>query len=507
MTAAASYSAREAARHARAFLHAARTRLARDGVLRPHAMPATPPPPAAAAAAAGAASPAGPPCTLVLGNESADLDSIVASLAYAALLDPGFAGAGEDADTGTAAPDAPSAVPVVLVPRSEFRLRTHVAWAFARVFGSADAADAVVTPLLFTDDIDWARMPPHYRIVLVDHNRLGLSWQTLSPRVIGILDHHQDLGCHRDAPLRRITTACGSCSSLVAAEWSSGSGSGSGVPSRPPPWLAELLLCAILEDSSCLRPQYERTFPVDVDAARFLWRCRSHAIAASATDTSEPAATADGNNSNSNNDDDARQTWFSTVWKALQAAKYNLRGLSLPELMAKDAKVWEVHGVRYGISSITWHLQGAQGLLAAHGGWPALVAMLHPWMRDRGLDLALIMTAQTLPAARDGHAVEDGDDGVFCRELVLATWPGPSPASPVGQPPLLPPPHDHTSLVAAFNAGGDALQLTPFWNNDAQDGARPCCVYAYNQANTRCSRKQVEPYLRAQIEANTAPTG
>lgn len=163
-------------------------------------------------AGAVAAAPAAP-LHGVLGNPSADLDSVASAIALAAGLDAAAAagatagplhhGGGlrglalHAAATLGVALDAIRIVPIVNVPRSVFSTRRDVLWMLHRV--GVDADD-----LLFIDDVDLAALHAARRLVLtlVDHPEVPDAQVALRSAVCAIIDHH----VHCDEPQQRPPT-------------------------------------------------------------------------------------------------------------------------------------------------------------------------------------------------------------------------------------------------------------------------------------------------------------
>lgn len=145
----------------------------------------------------------------VLGNEAGDMDSCVSAVMFALLLSERH-----DRDC----------IPVLNIPRSEFTLRPDVVFAFDTAGLSADM-------LTFRDDIPLFSSASDafsklrmgnatgtaFSVILVDHNVLATFQDHLAPFVIGIIDHHNDIGRYPRA-LRTIASA-GSCASIVSAMW------------------------------------------------------------------------------------------------------------------------------------------------------------------------------------------------------------------------------------------------------------------------------------------------
>ncbi len=134
---------------------------------------------------------------VVIGNEAADLDSMVAAIAYGYLLH--FLHPKQ------------AVCPLINILRQEFSLRPEAVYLFALVgLGPED--------LIFKDDIDQEVLLRETRIVLVDHNKLPPNLERYSAQVCAILDHHRDEGLYPDAD-PRIVQRVGSSCSLVTREF------------------------------------------------------------------------------------------------------------------------------------------------------------------------------------------------------------------------------------------------------------------------------------------------
>jgi inorganic pyrophosphatase/exopolyphosphatase len=183
-----------------------------------------------------------PRVRLVLGNESADLDSVACALVYAfflsthnhhhhhhhhhpqsAITQP-LGGGGSATTRASAASPTFITVPIVNTPRADLPLRTDVKWML-------DRARVDWTHLFFCDDEDVARLrnsgpgpcPVVESVVLVDHNRVTAGWERVSELVDAIIDHHEDRGDHPRAS--RTIRPSGSCASLIALAMDAGSAS------------------------------------------------------------------------------------------------------------------------------------------------------------------------------------------------------------------------------------------------------------------------------------------
>lgn len=131
---------------------------------------------------------------MVVGNSSADLDSVVSAVTYSWLYNH-VHGSGVS-------------VPYIDICRSELRLRKDVELVFAE-----NKVD--VSQILFKQDLP--TIDKEMKLILVDHNKLqnpGL----LRFEVSGIIDHHLDEEEYQDVT-PRIVQVSGSCASLVLNYW------------------------------------------------------------------------------------------------------------------------------------------------------------------------------------------------------------------------------------------------------------------------------------------------
>lgn len=166
----------------------------------------------------------------VIGNESADLDSIVSSISYAYLLQDSF----------------PNElyIPLINIERNELALRKDALYLFQLFDIHSDT-------ILFLDDnvpLELLFEQQRLRLNLVDHNVLKPRQANLSASVERIVDHHADE--NREYPLVRkenkLVTVAGSNATLIAEKFIA---SGHTVS----PELATFLLGPILIDTSNLK--------------------------------------------------------------------------------------------------------------------------------------------------------------------------------------------------------------------------------------------------------------
>eukprot|EP00126_Sphaerothecum_destruens_P008590 Sdes_comp20267_c0_seq2m13797 len=151
----------------------------------------------------------------VLGNESADIDSIVSSLSYSYFLDWK-----KKKDSST---QACNYIPVLNLRREEFILRKEAVHLFQTV--NVDYRD-----FLFLDDtfgrdatsldslMKTCQLHRAFEFILVDHNQLSPSQQGLSSCVCEIIDHHHNENLFDTTKVPQLIQTVGSCSTLIVSK-------------------------------------------------------------------------------------------------------------------------------------------------------------------------------------------------------------------------------------------------------------------------------------------------
>ena len=234
--------------------------------------------------------------TVVVGNEAADLDSVVSSLCYAYL---------HSIRSGTAA------VALINCTRSDFVLRTEILYLLSLSGISPD-------DLLFIDTVNLPALLQNAELILVDHNQPGVDWISYSSRISAIIDHHKDAGLFRNVSPRIIRTV-GSTATLIAEEFMRHS-------VHIDRDVASLLLAAIILDTQNLSPQLKKATAADGDAVTAL-------LALAPLD---------------------REALF----LELQRRRFTVDGMSGSELLRRDYKEYQSGDTRYGIAVIYKDLAG-----------------------------------------------------------------------------------------------------------------------------------------------------
>lgn len=276
----------------------------------------------------------------VLGNESADLDSIASSIAFAYLLyHENNSKQGE------------LYIPLLNMHRVELALRKDVLYLFQLLNISAD-------DLLFLDDDVPLRLlfvQNRLRFNLVDHNILRPSQEYLSNAVERIVDHHADENKQYPllTPENKTIAIVGSAATLVSEKM---------LPSHQitmTPELATLLLGPILIDTSDLQ-SVEKTTTRDIDAV----------------ETLKPFAS---------------EIMPQDFYKKLLTAKNDISGLTPSMLLSKDFKEYLDGKLLYGISSIpssiSWWTEDAA----------FIGPVLEKYAKERELSLLILLMANNDP--------------------------------------------------------------------------------------------------------------
>ncbi len=266
----------------------------------------------------------------VMGNESADLDSIVSSITYAYLLHH----------------EKPNEfyVPLLNIFREEIALRKDILHLFQQLGISSD-------DLLFLDDqvpLDDLFAQDKLRFTLVDHNILRPRQEHLSDAVERIVDHHADE--NKQYPLlteeNKTIAIVGSATTLVAEKIFSSSQIAMSSE------LATLLIGPILIDTANLQSE-EKTTERDTNAVQLLQ---------SLAPDLPP-----------------------NFYEELLEAKNDVSGLTPAMLLSKDFKEYLDGKLLYGISSlpatICW---GTEDL-------PSIQPVLEKYAKERDLAFLIIL--------------------------------------------------------------------------------------------------------------------
>jgi exopolyphosphatase len=366
----------------------------------------------------------------------------------------------------------PLYIPVTNIPASDILLRPE----FLAVFNHANIEPKhliTLDDLPPVSDLEGKLPPKNTKWVLVDHNALqGQLGKIYSHRVTGVIDHHDDehkvLQDTGDEP--RIVEKTGSCSSLVAnycrpawealsqSAMSTGAAHAQGdslsdddaVVKRWDAEVAQLGLASILIDTGNLEDE-NKTTEHDRKAVEYL-EAKVMLCAQLCTKFDRTA-----------------------FYKQINAAKKDIGGMQLQDILRKDYKQWDQGSLALGISSVVKPIaflqQKAGDEASNQSSDGAFLDALGQFAKERELDLYTIMTTSTSP------------EGQFQREILL--WAFNEKA---------------TDAVKAFAASsGDELGLED-WdgpgsvaNGDVGEGQ---WRKVWWQRHVQHSRKRVAPLLR-----------
>jgi exopolyphosphatase len=273
---------------------------------------------------------AGRELLFVLGSPAADLDSVIASVAYGYLLH-------------TESAEGRAVVPFLPIARRDLQLRPELLLLLRRV--ELDSAN-----LLCSDQFNLEKRcrQGQARLVLVDTPGQDLDGE-LAACVVEVVDHH--LADRRAASLRGarrvIRETVGSTCTLVAEQLLARA------PQLLDAGLATLLLGAILVDTAGLDAAAGRTTRKDSEMAARL-------VAASGADSGE-------------------------LYAQLQARRRSVGRVSSGDLLRRDFKAAQAGPIRYGLASVP-------RLSAQWKERPeSLPRALHAFRVARGLDVLLVL--------------------------------------------------------------------------------------------------------------------
>lgn len=394
--------------------------------------------------------------SLVVGNESADLDSIASAILYGYI----------QSSTPQALRSNTLTIPITNIPSSDLSLRPELTTLLKH-------ANLVPSDLITLDDLDLPNFPTTSTLTLVDHNALTGPLATHFPSptsILSCIDHHDDEHSVPTTATPRLITPSGSCASLITthlhtpwvnlALFSSSVGAANGQQSYDviddtaytSTWDAQaalLALGAILIDTQNLTSKHKVT-PHDVKAVKLL-----EAFVGMSPRLSPGFDRG-------------------VFYKGLEEAKSDISSLSVRDVLRKDYKEWNDGDLRLGVASVVQGLGFVREKAASEagdggekGGNAALVKSCVSFARERELDLFAVMTAYTAPS------------GEFARELLLLAL------------------SEGTATEAAkrfAEKSSGELKLVELQDGEGAEGV--AWKMSWQQENLEASRKRVGPLLR-----------
>ncbi|KAI1409633.1 DHH phosphoesterase [Hypoxylon sp. FL1857] len=402
------------------------------------------------------------PLHFVVGNESADLDTLCSTLFLAYFR--------------SHSPPHTLHIPLCHLPRDDIALRPE----FSAVLKHAAVSEDDVLTLSELPGPESLR-PEDTRWLLVDHNVMtGALGQSYGNRVVGCIDHHDDEGKVPKDVEPRVIEKCGSCMSLVVEhcretwqtlvkESDDGYGEAARIKARINAQLAYLALAPILIDTNNLGNKNKTT----AHDERAVSIAEAHLSPFIFTSTSFPSSTSTSTSHNSNSDPDSsydRARFFAK----LSALKEDISPMSFRDIFRKDYKEWDENNIKLGTSSVP---QSFAFLVRKAGGERAFVRELEDWGAQKGLDVVTVLTT-----SKDG--------GEFRRELLVWARSGP----------------EIVAAVKKFAEGDGKERLgLGIWGDgkldaDGEGNWRRC----WTQARLENSRKQIAPMLRDALKGAKA---
>ncbi|KAI4113515.1 MAG: hypothetical protein LQ345_005524 [Seirophora villosa] len=342
------------------------------------------------------------PLTLVIGNESADLDSLASALLYAYIrsLFPLPSPTPKNNNPQPAPPTRPPQlhIPLLAIPRADIALRPEFQPLFRHAGIQAEGLvtlDELLDVVDDEEDTEW---------VLVDHNALqGALGERFAHRVRGVVDHHEDEGVVPTDVETRVVEKCGSCTSLVvrtvrdgweeAAAAAEEEGGDDALVEDARAWdaqVAKMALASILIDTANLTAEGKVEL-ADRDAVAFL----EAKITSSLKDP---------------------EGWDrGAFYREIEAAKTDIGGLGFQDILRKDYKQWTETGLELGISSVVKPIEfvarkALEGTTAngENDAETEFVTRVGDFMAERNLTVFALMTAFTA-----------SPEGRFQRELYV----------------------------------------------------------------------------------------
>uniref|UniRef100_A0A6J0U664 Exopolyphosphatase PRUNE1 isoform X1 n=3 Tax=Pogona vitticeps TaxID=103695 RepID=A0A6J0U664_9SAUR len=339
---------------------------------------------------------------VVLGNEACDLDSMVSALALACF----FAKTSREAKAAF--------IPVLNIPRLDFPLRTESTFLLKE-------QQIPESSLVFRDEIDLHALHQAglLSLTLVDHHVLPSRDRALEEAVTEVIDH-RPLELQRGPSCPVTAELVGSCATLVTER----------ILQHPTQVLdrqtAALLHGTIVLDCVNMAPEAGKVTPKDTHYVSLL-------------ESKFP-------------DLPSR----STIFEALQKAKFDVSGLTTDQMLRKDLKTLSGKEATIAISAIYVSLQ-------AFLSRPGLEQELHTFCRRRGFAALLAMT------------ISFKERNMPFRQLAVYS--------------------PHAELQAAVSqalerSSDPSLDLSP------RESPSPA-IRAYDQGNAVASRKKVLPVVQA----------
>jgi len=240
---------------------------------------------------------------VVIGNEAADMDSVISAIVYAFLLwklhsDKIY-------------------VPVINIPREDLSLRTDIAWLLR--FVGLDTQYLVFFPEI-ESHLNSLHNEKKLSLILTDHNRLAAHQEKYGDSVVEILDHHKDENLYIKSTKIRVIDLVGSASTLVAERVLNHESDLHLLANEVV--LGKLLMGTILLDTINLDPQYKKVTKKDEEIVKKILDALHY---------------------------DAK--YQNELFQKLNFERFSVDSLSSYDLLRMDYKQWKMGNEVVGISS------------------------------------------------------------------------------------------------------------------------------------------------------------
>lgn len=271
--------------------------------------------------------------TIIMGNEAADLDSMVSAVAYAWYLNL------KDSSINP--------FPLINIPRADFKLRTEAVYLFKE-------AGIDVDLLLFSEDVDLKKLDDigNLSLILVDHNKIAVNQANYEHSIKEILDHHAD---EKNYPKNTLTDIrpVGSTTTIISELFIRNQKDKITQP------LATLLVGTILLDTVNLSKEAGRVTDDDISIVEEMQKVVKLNIA--------------------------------ELFDKLQFEKFNVSSLGSYDLLRKDYKEWQMGKLKCGIGAV---LQPIEDWIKKD---PNVEDACAKFAKEKNLDVLFAMNAFTNP--------------------------------------------------------------------------------------------------------------
>lgn len=373
--------------------------------------------------------------SIVCGNESADFDSVSSALSYAYF---DYLYKLELDNNSLIIP----LLPVINIPRDDLKLRKDITFMLEREYSISEDL------LYFHEDlIKWREEIHDLKIdaVIVDHNELVNESKKLIDSVVGIIDHHEDLGLYKEVT-PRIIKVTGSCTSLIYNYWND-----------------------MIKDKIAMKDMIKFMYgAVLLDTSNFKHKVEEPDREALKSYQTE----LESSNINILSNNDTNSFDQEKFFKSLKKAKKDIKGLSVRDIIRKDYKQFEFNvgssndrSVAIGIGSM---VKSLKWLYKEYNGVETFREECEKFREEFNLDVVIVMSS-----------FNDKQNGTFMREMALVSSP------------------EISELILKLIKGmAPILQLTP--HNYHDEHTAHC--YEFKQLNVEASRKQVVPCIKRVLE-------